>query len=94
MSAYGTFDQGGNVLEWNEEVTIPPFPFIPPGRGITGGAWNGDTLDARADSLGGFDAPTGGQHFYGFRVASVIPEPSTALLGALAAAGLLIRRRA
>ena len=42
-SPYGTFDQGGNVAEWNE--SIPLFN----GRGQRGGAylWGGDEMAAR-----------------------------------------------
>ncbi len=36
-SPYGTFDQGGNVVEWNE--SIPLFN----GRGLRGGAYNWDS---------------------------------------------------
>lgn len=41
-SPYGTFDQGGNVMEWNE--SIPLFD----GRGLRGGAylWGSDLLAA------------------------------------------------
>ena len=33
-SPYGTFDQGGNVLEWNEQIVSGS------DRGVRGGSWN------------------------------------------------------
>lgn len=41
-SAYGTFDQGGNVNEWNEAIPLQD------GRGLRGGAysWGSDALGA------------------------------------------------
>ncbi len=84
-SPYGTFDQGGNVSEWNEGIVSSSF------RSIRGGswanfssrlaAWNRSSANPRLENGG-----------VGFRVAS-IPEPSTMLLGAMASMGLLIRRR-
>jgi sulfatase modifying factor 1 len=85
-SPYGTFDQGGNVWEWNEAVISSSF------RGLRGGSFNGLDYFLHADGRY-FVNPTGGSIIVGFRVATV-PEPSTVLLGALAAAGLLMRRRA
>jgi len=85
-SPYGTFDQGGNVHEWNEAVLYSV------SRGVRGGGWVyvGDLLAA---SHHGHILPTSEYRTIGFRVASIIPEPSTILLGALASMGLLMRRR-
>jgi formylglycine-generating enzyme len=87
-SAYGTFDQGGNVIEWTED-----FMGIPGLRGLRGGAWIFDvsslssTFQLAAD--GSFFA-----HFGGFRVAAV-PEPGTFGLAAISllATVLVWRRR-
>ncbi|NQT36435.1 MAG: SUMF1/EgtB/PvdO family nonheme iron enzyme [Planctomycetes bacterium] len=71
-SPYGTFDQGGNVWEWNESADGGR-----QGRGVRGGSW-GDGLDGLLASYGrGYD-PTFESNI-GFRVASSepIPEPST-----------------
>ncbi len=83
-SPYGTFDQGGNVWEWNETVISPSF------RGLRGGSWSTDDFDLRAAFRNSF-SPTSESGNIGFRVATV-PEPSTVLMGALAAVGLLLRR--
>jgi len=75
-SPYGTFDQNGNVWEWNEALIGTSF------RSIRGGSWflNSGNL-AASDRFGGSPTIEGG--VVGFRVAS-IPEPSSLLLGVLA----------
>ena len=85
-SPYGTFDQGGNVWERNETVIGSSF------RGLRGGSFlNGASFLLAAFRING--SPMGESISVGFRVATV-PEPSTVLMGALAAVGLLMRRRA
>ncbi len=78
-SAYGTFDQAGNVIEWNDAVTGS-------NRVIRGGSWNFDASllpSSHRNSV----APTVEDGYLGFRLASV-PEPSTYALLVMAAAGL------
>ena len=79
-SPHGTFDQGGNVHEWNEAITGGGS-----GRGLRGGTFGGGTGFLAASFQDG-SPPTFEYYYVGFRVASVIPEPGT---GLLVIAGLL-----
>jgi len=84
-SAYGTFDQGGNVWEWNDAV-------IGSDRGLRGGSWDGYDFgfgDSYLQSSGRYDGvPWFKYSDVGFRVATV-PEPSTYALLVMSAAGAL-----
>ncbi|MDF1861278.1 MAG: SUMF1/EgtB/PvdO family nonheme iron enzyme [Verrucomicrobiales bacterium] len=62
-SFYGTFDQGGNVWEWNEAVIIGSF------RGLRGGSWGGSESNLRSSSRN-FTNPDFEIDFIGFCVAS------------------------
>jgi formylglycine-generating enzyme required for sulfatase activity len=88
-SAYGSFDQGGNVYEWNDAVIAGSR------RGFHGGSWNdpNGVIDLQSTALNNA-APTTEISSIGFRVATV-PEPSTYALLAMSAAGALwlARRR-
>lgn len=86
-SPYGTFDQGGNVREWNEAV----IQVVAPSRGLRGGSWVESSVFLRSDAQTAASAG-GSNRIVGFRMAAAVPEPSTMLLGALAAVGLLVRR--
>ncbi len=82
-SYYGTFDQGGNVWEWNDTI-------IGSSRGLRGGSWLDLEDGLRASYRGNF-APTGEYFDFGFRVATV-PEP-TVSVSLMLAGGLLLARR-
>ncbi len=84
-SYYGTYDQGGNVWEWNDAVISDSF------RGLRGGAWGSSNEFLRSSSRDINYIPTNENPAVGFRLASV-PEPSTAML-MIGAAGWLARRR-
>ncbi|GAG10088.1 unnamed protein product, partial [marine sediment metagenome] len=83
-SPYGTFDQGGNVWEWNEAL-------IGSSRGLRGGSFNyyDDSLHA---SHRGYSDPSGEYGLFGFRV-SEVPEPATLTLLTLGGLAILRRRR-
>lgn len=83
-SFYGTFDQGGNVLEWNDAV-------IDSARGFRGGAWFLNELNLHASNRLWND-PAAESAAIGFRVA-VVPEPSMAGLLGLGAVLMFWKRK-
>jgi formylglycine-generating enzyme required for sulfatase activity len=85
-SSYGTYDQGGNVMEWNDAVLYGV------SRGQRGGAYN-FSVDALRSSDRQDGGPTIEFEYIGFRVASVVPEPTSILLSMLAGGMMLIRRK-
>ena len=84
-SPYGTFDQGGNVSEWNETRVTNL------NQGVRGGSFNDNVGTLWAD-VRSSDVSTNENFLTGFRVATV-PEPTTMLLGALASMGMLLLRK-
>jgi hypothetical protein len=77
-SAYGTYGQGGNVWEWNESAWDGANDNASEDRGFRGGSWylsKNHLACADRSSLG----PANEGSTVGFRVASVIPEPTNAL---------------
>jgi formylglycine-generating enzyme required for sulfatase activity len=83
-SPYGTYDQGGNVMEWNEQK----FVNWESDRELRGGFWgylgNNHTAAAQYD----YEANN-----IGFRVVSLIPEPGPGLLGIMGVLSLAASRR-
>jgi formylglycine-generating enzyme required for sulfatase activity len=87
-SPYGTFDQGGNVWEWNEAVHSGST------RGLRGGSFI-NTFSAgylHASFLYG-NTPSYELSNFGFRV-SAVPEPSTVAMLGLAGLGILRWKKA
>jgi formylglycine-generating enzyme required for sulfatase activity len=87
-SAYGTFDQTGNVFEWNDLTGAAGST-----RGLRGGRWQ-DALGLSA--LDTYALPPSNEtDSYGFRLA-IVPEPSTycmALAGLACSGYSMFRRR-
>ena len=83
-SPYGTFDQGGNVWEWNEAINGRY-------RAWRGGAYNHDVNSLPA-SYRREMTPTFNVHNFGFRVTQV-PEPATLSLMTFGGLALVRRRR-
>jgi sulfatase modifying factor 1 len=79
-SFYGTFDQSGNVYEWNDLAEVAGSP-----RGLRGGSPGNTAILLSSSSWGLFDASSE-TNSYGFRLASPVPEPSTWAMGAVALA--------
>jgi formylglycine-generating enzyme len=66
-SFYGTFDQGGNVWEWNDAI-------LGSSRGMRGGAWNLNEFNLRSSNQLSVD-PASESFNMGFRI-DMAPEPS------------------
>jgi hypothetical protein len=82
LSPYGTMAQGGNAWEWNETDTDLVNDFGD--RIVRGGNW--DNFSPYLSSTNFLSQSAAVQAYsFGFRVASVIPEPTTAVLAAFAA---------
>jgi formylglycine-generating enzyme len=86
-SPYGTFDQGGNVWEWNDALMSQESGF----RGIRGGSFDKriDTLHA---AYRGNTVVTTEYFSVGFRVV-YLPEPGSALLVVVGGFAGVVRRR-
>ena len=84
-SPYGTFDQGGNVWEWNEAI-------IGPDRGLRGGSFKSYDGYLHASGRYVFGSPALEDWGIGFRV-SEVPEPATMAILALGGLAVLRRRR-
>ena len=85
-SPYGTFDQGGNVKEWNETAVNDS------SRGMRGG-WYMSYSAGLTASFRDYAEPSDEWQYIGFRVA-MVPEPgSITLLVCGAITGLIWRRR-
>jgi sulfatase modifying factor 1 len=95
-SYYGTFDQGGNVWEWTDDLPVFDSRWVET-RTIRGGAMNSfGPFDLQSSERTDWDL-LADDYSIGFRVTSLapIPEPSTyaAIFGSLALTVALVRRK-
>ena len=84
-SYYGTFDQGGNVDEWNDSINV----YL---RSFRGGDWLGSEITLQASFRPASADATAEFNNVGFRVV-VVPEPSVVAMAALGTYLLSWRRR-
>jgi sulfatase modifying factor 1 len=98
-SFYGTFDQSGNVYQWNDLDGLASSGSL---RGVRGGYWFGISPYGLSSSYGFSDDPSSESYDVGFRLASPaassVPEIDPNSLGSvlalvLGSLGLLERRR-
>ena len=91
-SPCGTFDQAGNVWEWNEGIMYGTI------RGLRGASFDDDEAYLYADYMHAkeriYANPSDEYEYcsFGFRV-SEVPEPATMAALALGSVGMLLRRR-
>ena len=90
-SAYGTFDQAGNVWEWNEAVVLE---YVGNSyRGLRGGSYGSNDSILRASYRNSLEPPSV-DLYVGFRVVQAVPEPSSLMILAGGVGMILgIRRR-
>ena len=74
-SAYGTFDQGGNVNEWTDGI------YLTTNRTTRGGSWTISTNLSKASRLSS-PPSSAGDEFNGFRIAGAMPLPISIILPA------------
>ena len=93
-SFYGTFDQSGNVYQWND---LDGLASSGSSRGLRGGGWSNVGEFTLSSSFGFTTGPSSETLSIGFRLASpvAVPEPSTWVMGlaGLACGGWQLYRR-
>jgi formylglycine-generating enzyme required for sulfatase activity len=86
-SAYGTFDQTGDIFNWNEASLGTG------ARGIRGGSWNLDAGALPSTNRDQLYQPQYANNFIGFRVAAAAPEPAGVAVWVLGGLAMLRRKR-
>ena len=92
LSHYGTMGQDGNVHEWQESAYFAPNDSSSEDRTIRGSSWSNTEQLLRSSSR--YSASSSFSNLgVGFRIASVVPEPSCAVLMLGSGLVFLARRR-
>jgi len=84
-SYYGTYDEGGDVDQWNESIYYGSY------RGLRGGSFYSNAGKLQSGSFD-YGDPSYGNNAVGFRV-SQVPEPASLGILGLGVIGMLGRRR-
>lgn len=88
-SAYGTFDQAGNLSEWSETLV----PGLAKFRAQLGGSWGSLAIGLQASNTRfAFNAPAAASDRGGFRIAGAVPEPTSMVLVAVGLGAVLAAR--
>jgi formylglycine-generating enzyme required for sulfatase activity len=86
-SPFGTFDQAGNVAEWAETL-VPGLGML---RAQLGGSWGSLAVGLQASNTKfAFNGAAVNSDRGGFRIASVVPEPSSAILAVIGLASTCV----
>lgn len=92
VSPCGTFDQDGNILEWTESVYIQGYGW----RTFRGGSFQPYSIESLQAPNRFEDWSNAERNYYGFRVSSLVPEPSSILAllcGIGGIGGMVLRKR-
>jgi len=84
-SAYGTYDQNGDVWNWNDAI-------IGSERGLRGGDWYDGATTLQSSNRDSNSPSNEDGGLLGFRLAGAVPEPTVAV-NLIIAGGLLLTRR-
>lgn len=93
LATYGTMAQSGNVSEWTESAVDGINDDIGESRVVRGGSWQTGIESLLGPEGAGANWPSFQNGILGFRVASVIPEPTTFTLLSLGTLALVVGRR-